>query len=385
MTVLSIARVALLRMFRDRSNLFFVFVLPIAIIILIGAQFGGGFIPTIGVVSPVGDGLADALIDRVSDQYEIRTYSDEPAVINAVERGQVSAGMVVPDGFAESVTAGAPQVIGFVSVPDSTGRAIEASVSGSLAGLMGPVSAAQTISTEIGLPYPEARALTEGMSGFVPSVTVETRTTGEALFPSTLGQFDIGASGQLVLFMFLTGLVGSSALIKSRQLGVTRRMLSTPATPGTIVLGEAVGRWVVSVFQGIYIVLVTWVVFGVSWGSIFGAMAVLFVFGWVGAGAAMLFGAVFKNDQQAGGIAVVASLGLAALGGSMVPIEIFPSTMQTVARFTPHAWANDAFAQLVRHDAGLTEILSQLGVLVGFAVTLMVLASWRLRLVITAS
>ena len=39
MTVLSIARTALRRLFRDRSNIFFVFVLPIALVLLIGAQF----------------------------------------------------------------------------------------------------------------------------------------------------------------------------------------------------------------------------------------------------------------------------------------------------------------------------------------------------------
>ena len=57
------------------------------------------------------------------------------------------------------------------------------------------------------------------------------------------------------------------------------------------------------------------------------------MFSLVGASVGILFGAVFSNDQQAGGIGVLIGLGLAALGGAMVPIEIFPDTMATIAKF----------------------------------------------------
>jgi ABC-2 type transport system permease protein len=92
---------------------------------------------------------------------------------------------------------------------------------------------------------------------------------------------------------------------------------------------------------------------------------------------------VFSNDQQAGGISVVLGLGLAALGGSMVPVEFFSPTMRSLSTVTPHYWANDAFAELVRRDGGVADILPQVGVLVGFAVVLMALATWRLQRVLT--
>ena len=81
-----------------------------------------------------------------------------------------------------------------------------------------------------GIPFADAQALTDAIAPQVGEVEVTTRTTGESFFGGSLGQFDLGASSQLVLFMFLTGLTGSAALIQSRQLGVTTRMLGTPAT-----------------------------------------------------------------------------------------------------------------------------------------------------------
>jgi ABC-2 type transport system permease protein len=212
---------------------------------------------------------------------------------------------------------------------------------------------------------------------------VETTAVGESLFPSTLGRFDLGAAQQLVLFTFLTALAGSAALILSRKLGVSRRMLSTPTSPGTIVVGEGAGRWAVAMMQGLYIVLVTYILFQVDWGDPWGALLILVTFSAVGAGAGMLLGSLFSNDQQAGGIGVVVALGLAALGGCMLPIELFSPAMTRIAHLTPHAWALDGFAELVRRDGTVADILPELGVLTAYAAVLLVLAGWRLRVVLT--
>ncbi len=385
MTVLSIAGTALRRFFRDRSNYFFVFVLPLAIVILIGAQFGGGFAPTIGVNVADGDPLAERVVGALAaiPEYDVEAYDDADALATAVSRGAVSAGVVLPPGLTDSIAAGSTPEIGFVSRPDSLGPAIRAAVDGAVTEALGPATAAATVADLQGIDYSAATDLVDGVAPLLGSIEVVTTTSGEALFGSSTGQFDVGASTQLVLFMFLTALTGSAALIQSRQLGVTTRMLSTPATARVIIAGEGLGRLGIAVFQGVYIALVTLVAFRVDWGDVPGTIAILIAFGLVGAGAAMLFGAIFKNDQQAGGVSVVVGLGLAALGGSMAPIEVFSPTMQTLAKFTPHAWANEAFAELVRRDGTIADILPELGVLFAIGIVLVLVASWRLRRVIT--
>ena len=68
----------------------------------------------------------------------------------------------------------------------------------------------------------------------------------------------------------------------------------------------------------------------------------------------------------------------------MVPLEIFPEGMRRIAHATPHAWALDAFAELVRRDGTLVDILPELGVVVAFAVVILGLAAWRFRKVLTS-
>jgi linearmycin/streptolysin S transport system permease protein len=58
--------------------------------------------------------------------------------------------------------------------------------------------------------------------------------------------------------------------------------------------------------------------------------------------------------------------------------------MKNVAHITPHAWAYDAFTQLVAHGATIGDIGRQLAVLAAFAIGLLALATWRLRRVLFA-
>ena len=67
-------------------------------------------------------------------------------------------------------------------------------------------------------------------------------TAGTTLFSRTLGQFDEGAWTELLLFLFLTALTGAVALIETRRLGLSRRMLATRTTPATLIAGKPRAR-----------------------------------------------------------------------------------------------------------------------------------------------
>ncbi len=385
MKVLAIATVNVKRLWRDRSNIFFVFILPIGIIVIIGSLFGSGFQPKIGMVGSSSGALAEDLHKRLAavDGVVVVDYPSEEEMLLAVERGTAQAGVVIPASYDASLQAGVPVQLGFVARPDSTGTQLQATVRAVVSEQSQVVRAALFASQEIGEDFQSALARATALEAGFNRVNVELSTVGEALFPSTLGQFDLGASSQLILFMFLTGLTGSAALIQTRLYGVSKRMLSTPTRSSTIIVGEALGRYGVVLIQGIYIVAFSWIAFGVFWGDPLGAAATILAFGAVCAGFAMFMGSVFRNDEQAGGVGVIAGLGLAALGGSMIPLEIFSPQMRTIAHFTPHAWASDAFAELVRHGGGLGDILPELGVLVAFAAVTLVFSGWWLRRVTT--
>jgi ABC-2 type transport system permease protein len=374
MKIWAIGMTGLRRLFRDRSSIFFVLILPLAIILLVGAQFGSGGPPGLLVYHDDGEVATDIVAAMEGVRVERVEAVDE--LTERVERGHANAGVLLPDDLDRILLEGGEVEIGLVSradTPASLRQIVSAAVSDATADLR----VARIVSEVSGRALPETVDVVAGTSA--PGIEVETATVGESLFGADTGQFSVGAASQLVLFVFLTTLTGSAALIQSRQLGVTTRMVSTPTPVRTIVAGEGLARFLVGGFQGLYIIVFTLVAFGVDWGSPLGWLALLVAFAATGAAFAMLMGAVFRNDQQAGGLAVLFGLGLAALGGAMLPMELFSPTMRRIAHVTPHAWAIDGFGDLVYRGGGLADVAGEVVVLLAYAAVVAVLASWLLR------
>lgn len=387
---LAIVRIELTRLLRDRANLFFVFLFPLLLIVFLGAQFGGDFSTRIGVVAPDDDPAAATVAERLDalDGIAVVEVADTDTLVDEVDRGLLAAGLVLPEGYGDALDAVEPVEVRFLGRADATSVSLRSLITAVLAEQEQPGAAAQLLSVGRAatggeaVPVAELRAAAVAVQAEAGSIEVTATTLGvDALAEEFAGlnQFDLGASSQLFLFTFLTSLAGSAALIQTRQYGVATRMLSTPTSVTTVLLGTAGGRFAIALFQALYIIVVSALVFGVNWGDPLATTLVVLLFCVAAAAAAMLIGSVFSNDSQASGAGVGIGLGAAALGGSMVPIELYPQGVAQVARITPHAWANEAMAELVRRDGTVVDILPQLGALTGFAVGLLVVASVALR------
>jgi ABC-2 type transport system permease protein len=385
MKVFAIAWTNLHRTLRERISLFFVFVFPMLLILVLGMAFGGSSRPRVGVTALDDGPLAMQLREKVTaaEGVMVRLVPHEAELVSMVEHGELEAGLVITAGYDRALIAGDTATLRFIARPGQQGQQVGAIVTGAVSQEAGRLRAARFAATESDTPLPEALTRVDAIAGQLPAVTVQASTVGEADFPAELGRFDVGASSELLLFVFLTSMTSAAALIETRRLGISRRMLATPTPSRTVVAGEALGRLLIAVFQGTVIMVGSALLFGVDWGDPMAAIALMVAFSLVAAGAGMLTAATLRTGQQAIAVGLLLSLGLGALGGAMMPLEFFSTTMRTVAHLTPHAWAIDGFTVLVRHHGNLTSILPQLGVLLGMATALIALASWRLRRAVT--
>ena len=382
-----IGLVNLRRMFRVRANIFFVFVFPMVLILVLGATFGGSSTPRLGVVDTGSGPLGAALLRQLEQTPHLKvvTVPDAAALLSQVGRGDLAAGVIIPPGYDAAARSGRGATVRYLARQDQSSQQLGQTVRGAVAQQAALLGAALFAAGQHAVPdFSAGLAEATRISPAVPSVSVTQTTAGTTVFSRTLGQFDEGAWTELVLFMFLTALTGAVAIIETRKLGLSRRMLATPTAPVTVITGETLGRVLISCVQALVIILGSALLFGVSWGAPAGVAAVVILFALVGAGAGIFVGTLFRNEQQASAITLLLGLGLGALGGCMVPLEVFSPVMRRVAHITPQAWANDAFAKLVGHDASIAGILPQLGVLAAYAAALLILAAWRLRRVLAA-
>ena len=386
MKVLVIAGTELRRLLRWRANVFFLFILPMLIILLLGAAFGGSDQARIGVLGGEDGPLARQFVAQLADRpsTELRRYTSASGLRRAVARGDLDAGLIVPAGYDARLGRGASVRLGFLTRPDSLAQQLRATIQSVAADQGRTLAAAQILQRRLGISFARARARTRAAATSTPRLAVRLTAPDGKAFASAAGRFESGASTQLLLFIFLNSLNGAVWIIETRRLGIARRILATPTSVATLVGGQLLGRLAIALLQAIIIVLGTLLFFGVDWGDPLGTAALVLAFSLVATGAGVLVGSVFDNEQQAGPVALLLGLGLAALGGSMAPLEIFPKTARAIAHVTPHAWANDAFSRLLKHGGDLATILPQIGVLLAFSAVVIAVAVWRLRRSLTA-
>lgn len=376
---LLVAGVELRLFLRDRSNLFFVFVFPLLLVLMIGLQFGEGARAGRVAVSGSDSALQSAIVAQL--EYDELVVSD-PSWSDALDllaRGRLDEALRVDGAAATAYDDGGEVTLELVRGSASNAQLVEQDVRGAVDAVRADRNRVLALIAR-GIPAADAdAALTAAEHEVVaPDLQVHYVDSLSKEFAG-LGQFDLGASGQLLLFVFLSCLTGSATLIQARRWGLVARMLAGPMTAGQLVAGQVLGRWAIGVFQGGYIMLATAVLFGVQWGNIPLSLLVLLVFALVASGAAILLGTLLSTEGAASGAGVGLGLVLAALGGSMLPLELFPDAIRRVADLTPHAWAYTAFAEVQRRGGTLVDILPNLAVLAAMAVGVASLGAWALR------
>ncbi|WP_181010062.1 ABC transporter permease [Ornithinimicrobium sufpigmenti] len=366
--VLALAALELRRFLSDRINLFFVLVLPLILVAVLGLQSGEG---PAARVALGGDGPVAEHVGAQLERAEVKVdrHPGRDGVLGSLGEAAADLGVVVVSEDPlqlELVSVGEPnpgvEMMVRAAVDEVAVRAARVEV---LTGAgMEPGQAEQVVAdAREGEPVP---------------VRVETdNPIAEEL--AGAGRFEVGASAQMLLFVFLNTLGASAAMIQARRSGAVRRGLAAPVTAGQTVTGLALGRLVIAFFQAGWIIGMSSLLFGVSWGSLPSVLVVVALFGLVASGLAMVVGVVMDSEGPASGVSVGAGLVLAALGGCMVPLELFTDGLRRVAMVTPHAWGYQALAEIQRRDAGVLDVLPQLAVLAGMAAVVLVAGSVLLR------
>ena len=380
MTVLVIAANSLRRLVRIRENLFFVFALPLLLIVVLGLTVGSAT-PRIGVHveadrTPAVDRLIEGL--EAIDGASTTVFDDLAEATGQLEREDITALIVVPAGYEEALQTGANVELRYVTIPTSGGFEIQGLVRPVLAEQNAAIRATRLVVDRAGVDEQEAAAVVAATDRTLPDVQVTTvDPTGRRFVDADAVGFV--AAQELILFVFLISMVAATALIQVRRLGVTRRMVATPASVVEIVAGEALGRYGIAVVQSAFIIGSTALLFGLDWGSWSATLLIVATFSLVATAAALCIGALVSNENQATAVGISLGMALAALGGCMVPLEIFPDGLRAVAHVTPHAWAVDAFTETVQRGGGVDQIGTELAVLLGYGLVLLAAGAVALR------
>lgn len=378
--VLAFSAVVLRSFVRDREALFFMLLMPVAVIVIIGATFGGQGRIRVGVVVS-GDSAAGDLVMselRAADGIDVETYDDSGGLARDIRRYIVDAGVVVPAGVDSAVAAGQQAEIGFMTgAPSEDVLTVRLAVESIVDEAAVQLGAAAFATEHVEVSFGEAldAAAEAGASGGVTVVTSDVGSGGV----SAESDFSYVAPQNLVLFTFVNAMASAAFFVRMRKDGVLRRAMATPTSLGSLLLGLAIGWYALALVQATLILVIGRVLFDVHWGDPVAAGLLVAFWALVGCGAGLLVGALGENEDRVGAVMPIVGLVLGALGGCMVPLEVFPPSMRTIANGVPHTWALDGFQTTIFDGGGPGDIVRPLAVLAAWAVSLLVVATTLLR------
>jgi ABC-2 type transport system permease protein len=188
------------------------------------------------------------------------------------------------------------------------------------------------------------------------------------------------SAGQLITWVFipLIGLCGTFCY--EREKGTLRRLLTTPTSKATFLIGTITGQVLIALCQMALLIAFGILVMHVNWGNNIKALAMMMVASAIAAAAlGTMLGAFVKSESQATGLSIMIGMLMALLGGCWYPLDLFPAAVQNVVKILPTTWAMQGMLDVGLRGSDVAGILPEVGVLLGFAAVFLVVGLLRFR------
>jgi ABC-type multidrug transport system permease subunit len=186
-----------------------------------------------------------------------------------------------------------------------------------------------------------------------------------------------------VMFAFFLVLTVGWLFVAEQRQGTLKRLRAAPLSRTQILSGKMVPCFVLSLAQGFFLLGAGKVVFDMKWGTEPALLIPVVVATSLAAmGLSLLVASLARTEAQVAIYGTLLVLVLAGISGCLMgDPELMPDRMKMLSRFTPHAWAMDAYSQLLlRPVPNLVLVGEACGVLALFGAGFVGLAWWFVKL-----
>jgi ABC-2 type transport system permease protein len=194
------------------------------------------------------------------------------------------------------------------------------------------------------------------------------------------GPMDWYIAGFAVMFAFFTVPQVAGTMLREREQGTFRRLLSSPIQRASILAGLMLAYTVVVLLQVLFLFAVGRLVFHINLGSsLLGLALTMLATALASTTLGLLVGAMSKSSEKADSLGTMLGFVLAIVGGFPIPWFTLGGVMGLISNFTPHAHAIQAFKGLTVEAFPLMQVMPHILAVFGFAAVFFAVALWRYR------
>lgn len=350
-TVITLYKINTRRFFRDRLALFFGIGFPLIFLFVFGGLFSGNNDVSFNValVNQSHTKFADNFSKELKDSKVIKVKPDITNLSEAkqkMSRSEIDATIVLPSDFgavdSKTHMPGGQAKVLYTQNNEQSGSALKSVLA----------------------------AMFKGINGKFVTEKEPFSVQSDELKEKSLTQFDYTFAGLLGFAILGMGIFGPiNVFPELKKMGILRRLSTTPLRVWEYFLSVMLGQATTGLIS---IVIMFAVAIGVFHLNVVGNVlelaiyTVLSIFMILGIGLAI--GGWAKNERQAAPLSNIIVFPMMFLAGTFFPRFLMPEWLQTVSGFLPLTPVIDGIRLISTEGMHLTQILPQLGLVLGWMV-----------------
>ena len=368
----------LMELFRNRMGLVLLILMPIFMMTMVGfiypseTSLNNVDIALVNEDQGFGNySLSSTFImalNSINDNASMIQFKDASSLADVremIQTGDAEGGIIISSDFSSNIMNGQQGTITLVTDESNPQMsAIIQTVLNQVFDQMGRALAQQNVQ-KLGVDPSATLAIVEPYN---------IQTTGAV--EGNFSYFDFIAPGIMAMTVMMSVMTGLPAAIShERELGTLDGMMVAPINRLSVILGKTLAQMARGILQGVLILVLAMVLFGVTvHGSVVLVFALLLlgVFSFVGLGVVLTS---FAKDQETAVMMMTTIMfPMMFLSGVFFPIEQMPWFMQGIAKFLPLTYVADSLRKVMVLGASIPEISSELSILIVFGLVMIAIA-----------
>ena len=306
-------------------------------------------------------------------------YASTEELGDAISRGELDAGLVVPHDFADKRQR--HETVDVQLLVDA--------VNANTATIAGGYAARIIASFNQRMARLEGRRPQIVDSNSAAPVAMQTNTAARAsvsprltlLYNPGLKSAWFITTGMIGLLLVLQGsVVSSAALVREKEVGTVEQLLMTPARNSEIIIAKVAPIFLLLSFDIGLALFVARLAFGVP---VRGSLLLFFLAASLcvicGIGLGMMIATFTRTQQQAQLMSFFTNPPLALLSGATTPIEAMPAWLQPITAINPVKHFAIISRSILLKGSGVDVLYPQLLALIIIALVMISLSSWQFR------
>lgn len=412
---------------REKEALFWIFLFPLVFALFFGFLSGGGGGDRgklqLAVVDNDESEGSRTLIEKLRKSDSLAVYDESVAgtpftaesARNAVRRGNLTAFLIVPQGYGETADSfwqpGKPLELGIDPARTAEAGMLDGVLMQTIfSGLQdqfndpkrAKVNADKALAAVEAAPGmdPEQKKLLKGFLGDLGKFMGNAKPQGLQNSPFAVenklkkvpvlleeeskpkSAFEVTFPSSVTWGMYGCIITFAISIVSERTKGTLIRLRMSPLSWAEIVAGKGLACFLVSTFVAALLMFLGHLLFGIRVENLIGLAMAIVSAAFCYTGLMMALAGFGKTEKAVSGSAAAVFMPLAMIGGGMIPLAFMPAWMQTVSNISPTKWNIVALEGAIWRGNSLGEMLLPCGVLMaigaaGFALGVKFLSRQR--------